>query len=450
MVKYKLKEKKGENRMLKKDSKYFRLGMTFLTVIILGIVFYTTLNNVGTVFGAIKKLLNLFSFVFYGIAFAYLMNPIQKLVEKGIKKLLVRSNMTERGLNKLSRGVSVVVALLTFLAILYGLIAMVVPQLVDTLTETFSQENLQNYYEKITTWLNNVTKGTPLEDWLTEQDPVKAVQNWLTKEINIFSTLGDAVSEVYGAAKVLINMLIGLVAAIYLLISKEKFISQAKKFTVAVFKPKHANRIFEIGRLTNKSFGEFVVGKLIDSLIIGVLSYIGMLILRLPYPLLSSALVGIFNIIPFFGPLIGIVPAALLILLQSPIQCLYFLIFEIALQQVDGNIIGPRILGDRMGVSGFWILVAITVLGSQFGLPGMILGVPLFTIFYTLVSQAVRNALQKKQLPMDTDKYYSILAVEDLKKHEQEFGAPTVFQSGDSFEEEYDPDDDFEYDDTGV
>ena len=435
--------------MLHKDSKYFRLGLTLLTVIILSILFYITLNNVGTVFNAVKMILNVFSFVFYGIAFAYLMNPIQKLVEKGLKKLFGRRNMTERGVNKLSRTVSVIVALLVFVAIVYGLIAMVVPQLVETLTETFSQENLQNYYDKITTWLNNVVKDTPIEDWLQERDPVKAVQDWVTKEINIFSTLGDAVNEVYGVAKVLFNMIIGLVAAVYLLGSKEKFIAQVKKLVTAVFKPRLANRVFEIGRLTNRSFGGFIVGKLIDSLIIGVLSYIGMLIIGLPYPLLSSALIGFFNIIPFFGPLIGIVPAALLILLQSPIQCLYFLIFEIALQQVDANIIGPRILGGRLGISEFWILVSITVLGSVFGFPGMVLGVPLFTILYTLISEAVRSALKKKALPEETEEYYSIQAVEDLTKPGKEPEEAAVLAGGDSFETEYDPDDDFEYDDPG-
>jgi predicted PurR-regulated permease PerM len=444
------KKGKEENAVFKKEGKYFRLGLTLLTVIILSILFYITLENVGTVFGAIKQVLSLFSFVFYGIAFAYLMNPIQKLVEKGLKKLFGRRNVTERGLHKLSRTVSVIVALLSFLAILYGLIAMVVPQLVESLTETFSQENLQNYYDKITTWLNNVVRGTPVEDWLQERDPVKAVQDWVTKEINIFSTLGNAVNEVYGVAKVLFNMIIGIVAAVYLLISKEKFIAQTKKIIVSVFRPKTADRLFEIGRLTNRSFGGFIVGKLIDSLIIGILSYIGMIILGLPYPLLSSALVGIFNIIPFFGPLIGIVPAALLILLQSPIQCLYFLIFEIILQQVDANIIGPRILGGRLGISEFWILVSITILGGVFGFPGMILGVPAFTVFYTLISQAVRNALKKKTLPVETDEYYPILTVEDLKEHDREFGEAAVFYSEDNYETEYDPDDDFEFDDPGA
>lgn len=436
--------------MLQKESKYFRLGLTLLTVIILSILFYITLDNIGTVFQAVKQILSVFSFVFFGIAFAYLMNPIQKLVEKGIQKLLKRTNMTERGMRKLSRRLSVVAALLTFLAIVYGLLALVIPQLWESLQETFSADNLQNYYVKITTWLKNVLRDSPFEDWLVETDPVRIIQNWInTEQQNILEKLGEAVSGAYGIAVVIVNMLIGLVAAVYLLMSKEKFIAQTKKLTVAVFRQKTADKLFEIGRLTNRSFGGFIVGKLIDSLIIGVLSYIGMVIFRMPYPLLISTLVGFFNIIPFFGPFIGIGIGAILILLQNPLTCLYFLIFEIILQQVDANVIGPRILGGRLGISEFWILVSITILGSVFGFPGMILGVPVFTVFYTLISQAVRNALHKKELPEGTDEYYSILAVEDLNKHEQEFGEATVFYSGDTFETEYDPDEDFEYDDTG-
>ena len=433
--------------MFRKDSKYFRLGLTLLTVIILSVLFYLFVNNIGLVFSVLKRIISVFSFVIFGIVFAYLMNPVLKLVEGLLQKLLNRSNMTERSVRKLSRSLGVAASLIVFFAVIYGLLAMVIPQLWESITETLSSENLQNYYTKITTWLNNTVRDTPLEDWLQAHDPVKAVQDWLSKELDIFSTLGSAFTEVYGVAKVIVNMIIGIVVAVYLLGSKEKYIAQFKKFIVAVFRPKGADRVFEIGRLANQSFGGFLVGKVIDALIIGVLSYIGMVILRLPYPLLSSALVGFFNIIPFFGPLIGIVPAALLILLQSPLQCLYFLIFEIILQQVDANIIGPRILGGRLGISDFWILFAITIFSALFGFPGMVLGVPAFAVIYTLAAQAINNALRKKQLTEKTEDYYSILTVEDLAKYNKEFSEPTVFFSGDSFETEYDPDDDFEFDD---
>ncbi len=434
--------------MIRRDSKYFRLGRMVLTVIVLCALFVVTLLNIGTVFAAIKKVISVFSFVIYGIVFAYLMNPMLKRVEKFLQSILSKTNMTERGVRKLSRILGVLVSLLVFLALIYGLIAMVIPQLVESVKDTFSQENLQSYYEKITTWLNNTLKGTPLESWIHDTDPVRALQDWITKGLDVFSTLESAFTGVYGIVKVIFNMLIGVVVSVYLLISKERFIAQIKKLVVAAFRPRTADRIFEIGRMTNKSFGGFMVGKLIDSLIIGLISYIGMLIFGLPYALFSSVMIGIFNIIPFFGPFIGIGIGAVLIILQSPIQCLYFLIFEIILQQVDGNIIGPKILGGRLGISDFWILVSITVFGSFFGFGGMIMGVPVFTVIYNLSAQAINNALQKKKHTQQTEDYYSILAVDDLSKYDEDFGEPTVFYSGDTFTTEYDPDDDFEFDDS--
>ena len=434
--------------MIRRDSKYFRLGRMVLTVIVLCALFVVTLLNIGTVFAAIKKVISVFSFVIYGIVFAYLMNPMLKRVEKFLQSILSKTNMTERGVRKLSRILGVLVSLLVFLALIYGLIAMVIPQLVESVKDTFSQENLQSYYEKITTWLNNTLKGTPLENWIHNNDPVRALQEWITKGLDVFSTLESAFTGVYGIVKVIFNMLIGVVVSVYLLISKERFIAQIKKLVVAAFRPRTADRIFEIGRMTNKSFGGFMVGKLIDSLIIGLISYIGMLIFGLPYALFSSVMIGIFNIIPFFGPFIGIGIGAVLIILQSPIQCLYFLIFEIILQQVDGNIIGPKILGGRLGISDFWILVSITVFGSFFGFGGMIMGVPVFTVIYNLSAQAINNALQKKKHTQQTEGYYSILAVDDLSKYDEDFGEPTVFYSGDTFTTEYDPDDDFEFDDS--
>lgn len=433
--------------MLRRDSKYVRLGLTLLTVVILSALFIVALTNIGLVAATVKKIIAVFSFLIWGIVFAYVMNPIQKLVERLLKKLLGRTNMTERGLNKLSRIVGVLVSLLTFLALIYGLLAMVLPELIKSIKTTFSPENLQDYYDQITGWLGETFRGTPLENWMVENDPLRALQDWISDKMDIFSTIGSVVSGAYDVGKELLNVIIGLVVSVYLLIDKERYIAQFKKFLVSILKTKWANKILEIGRFTNQSFGGFMVGKIIDSFIIGLISYVGMLILGLPYPLLSSTLVGLFNIIPFFGPLIGIVPSAILILLQSPIQCLYFLIFEIILQQVDGNIIGPKILGGRMGISGFWVLFSITVFGSVFGFPGMLVGVPVFTVIYALCSEAIDNSLKKKKLSQNTDDYYSILAVEDLAQYDKDYGEPTVFYSGDTFETEYDPDDDFEFDD---
>lgn len=433
--------------MFRRNNKFFALGVTLLMVIILSALFYVIITNLGTVYEAVRRFLGIISSAIYGAVFAYLMNPIMKLVERPVERICANSNITERGLRKLKRAVGVIVSLLVFLAIVYALIAMVVPELVESLSETFSTENLQSFYEQATAWLNDFAKGTPIEDWVREHDPIRAIFDWITKELDLIATLSTAFNEVYGVLKVVFNMIIGIVVAVYLLISKERFQAQSKKLVVAMFKPQRADRIFEIARLTNRSFGGFIVGKLIDSLIIGVISYVGMVIIGLPYALVASVFVGLTNIIPFFGPLIGIVIGGVLILLQNPLDCLYFVIFELALQQVDGNIIGPRILGERLGISDFWILVSITLFGGLFGFPGMILGVPVFTVIYALISQGVNGALKRKNLTEETEAYYSILAVEDLEQYGREFQESTVFHSEDTFETEYDPDDDFEYDD---
>ena len=431
--------------MFQKDSRYFKLGVTLLMVILISVLCYTIFNHLSDFLNGIKSILSVFSSMAFGLVFAYLMNPVMKLVERLVQHLLGQSNITERGLKKLSRSVGVVVALVVFVLIIYAIIAMVVPQLVTSLKELFSQRNLQKYYNTIMTWVDNFAKGTALETWLQEHNLLDYVQN-LFSRINLAQTIGSAFNSVYSVAKILFDVIIGVVFAIYMLVSKDKFIAQTKKLTVAIFPRRAADRILEVARLTNQSLGGFIVGKLIDSLIVGVISYVGMRILGLPYALLGSVFVGVTNIVPFFGPLIGIVIGTILILLQSPLQALYFLIFEFALQQVDGNIIGPKILGDRLGISDFWILVSITVFTGFFGFAGMILGVPVFTVLYTLISTAINKALDKKELPAQTDAYYSILSVEALEEYAKEFGESTVFYSEDTFETEYDPDEDIEYD----
>ena len=429
-------------------NKYFALGMTLLSVIIASVLFYVILTNLGLVFGKISDFIGIISSVIFGMAFAYLMNPIMMFVERMVRRLLRTANITERGLQRLSRALGVIGALLVFLAVVYGLIAMVVPRLISSLEDLFSADNLQNYYEKANEALTRWTKDTPFEEWFLKHDPIKAVTDWIAKELDVFKTISVAFNEVYSVAKTIFNMIVGIVVAVYLLFSKERFISQSKKMVVSLFNEKHANRVLEVAHLANKSLGGFIVGKIIDSTIIGILSYIGMLILRLPFPLVASVFVGLSNIIPFFGPLIGIAIGGVLILLESPIHALYFVIFEFILQQIDGNIIGPKILGGRLGISDFWILVSITVFSGLFGFTGMILGVPVFTVIYTLIAQAVNKALKKKNHTLDLEPYYDAVTVADIDRYRKDFQEPTVFSSGDTFETVYDPDDEFEYEDS--
>ena len=218
----------------------------------------------------------------------------------------------------------------------------------------------------------------------------------------------------------LLNLLIGVVAAVYILWSRDRFLAQIKKIAVAALSQERADRFFDLGRRVHKVFSGFIIGKLVDSLIIGVLCYIGALILRFPYPALIATVVGVTNVIPFFGPFIGAIPCAFLILLVDPLKCLYFIIFIFGLQQLDGNVIGPRILGDTIGISGFWVLVSITVAGSLFGFTGMLLGVPVFAVLYMLLSEIVAEKLRRKHRPVETAAYHGLKQVSELDGYAQQ------------------------------
>lgn len=442
----------GGRKVLHKNNKYVSLGLTLLSVIAIGAILILILFNLGDFYQAIKSFFSLISSVLYGLVFAYLMNPIMKLVERNLTKWLSRGNMPERRVKSLSRGIGIVAALIVFLLSVYALFAAIVPQVVASLEELLSPESLNSGYAKVTEWVDSVIRGTPVENWFNQngESIVKKAQDWIAKEVDFATALSSAAEQVYGIAKGVFNAVIGVVVAVYMLISKDRFQAQAKKITVALFRQDHADRVLELARRTNAIFGGFIVGKIIDSVIMGIICYIGTLILGTPYAMLVSVIVGVTNIIPFFGPLIGLVFCCLLVLLQNPLQALYLAIFLLVLQQVDGNIIGPRILGERLGISDFWILVSIMVFGGLFGFAGMLIGVPVFTLIYSLINDGVNRALKKKQQPLQTDLYYSILTVSDLSKYKKEYSDSTVVYSEDTFETEFDPDDDIEYDDADL
>lgn len=430
----------------KKYGKYISLGVTLLLVVIASATFIVILSHLSTFFSVLAAVARVGSFLLYGAFFAYLMNPVMKLVDKGVGKLLGRTNMTDRNVRRLSRVISVIVAVITFLLVLAAVVVLIVPQLVVSLQELFNAEKLRDYYTQIITWADNVTKGTALEGVIGEYAPklLTEAQNWLTEEVlgNLVSYLMNILSETYN---VTYSFFLGLVVAIYFLFSKEKFQAQAKKLTVAIFRPKHADRILEISRRTNVVFGGYIVGKILEALIVGVLSYVVFLILGIPYATLLAVIMGLGILVPIFGPLIAAAIGLLLVVLLSPGHTLYFLIAVIVLLQVDGNIIGPKILGNRLGLSNFWVVVIIALFSGLFGIGGLLFGLPIFAVVYSILRDAIGNALKKKGRTLDTDAYYSIMAVSDLNQYKKEFGEPTVFFSEDTYDTEYDTDEDLEY-----
>ena len=220
---------------------------------------------------------------------------------------------------------------------------------------------------------------------------------------------GNFVSSfVSNAVSFLKNVFVGLIAAIYMLSSKDTFAAQSKKLIYSVFEVDTANMILENLRFVHKVFGGFISGKLLDSLIIGVITFFCITILNMPYVLLISVIIGVTNIIPFFGPFIGAVPSTMLILLanlDNPLKAVYFVLFILVLQQFDGNILGPKILGDSTGLASFWVLFAILVFGGLFGFVGMIVGVPLFAVIYSAISGLVNKSLRKREMSQKTTDY---------------------------------------------
>ena len=188
---------------------------------------------------------------------------------------------------------------------------------------------------------------------------------------------------------------------------------QSKKIIYSIFKPKTGNVIIETCQKASEIFGGFITGKIIDSIIIGIIAYIGCLILRIPSAVLVAVIVGVTNVIPVFGPFIGAIPSLIIVVLQSPLHALYLLIFIIILQQVDGNIIGPKILGSSTGLSSFWVMFAILVGGGCFGFVGMLLGVPVFAVIYYIIRRVVNHSLRKKKLPERTKEYVEMVAVNE-------------------------------------
>lgn len=400
---------------LHRNEKYFKWGLTAFFVIVAGALFWIVFSNLPGFYNMILDFFGIISPILFGFLFAYLMNPIMKRVRALLEKLLARTKLTEKKQLLLAKTGGLVVSLLVLLLAIYALIALIVPNIISSLEELLQQNRIDGYVARITEWVNDIFAGTRFEQWFHDNldSLLKLIMDWL-KNIDLPKLLSGLTSSVYSVVMSVFNMLVGIVAAVYILLYEKKLCAQAKKLTVAVFNTKHADRLFEIARRTNRIFSGYVIGKIIDAILVGVITYFAMLIMRMPFAPLIAVLVGVTNIIPFFGPFLGAIPSALLLLIEKPIDALYFIIFILVLQMIDGNIIENRILGEKLGISDLWVLVAILVFGGIFGFGGMLLGVPIFAVIYTLITDGVNERLRRKRYPTETDLYYTLQCVEEL------------------------------------
>lgn len=390
-----------------KHRPYFRWGITIFLVFVCCILFFFAVLRFGELKALLKTILHILEPIIWGVVIAYLLWPIVAQVRNFLVPRLSFIKSEKRRKN-IGLGLGILCALSLMILIISVLVSMVLPELINTIMTLVN--NFNTYVETVETWITNLLADNPqiqtairtsfdsLAEWVSNW-----IQTDLLKQLNVLVT--GLTSGVIGVGKALMNFIIGIIVSIYIFASKENFTGQFKKILYAILKPEQVNLILDVLHHSDKIFGGFISGKILDSLIIGILCFIVLSVLKMPYTVLVSVIVGVTNVIPFFGPFIGAIPSAFLILLVSPQQCLIFILFILILQQVDGNIIGPAILGDSTGLSSFWIIFSILLGGGLFGFAGMILGVPICGVIYYIVKRVVEQRLKQRHFPSETAAY---------------------------------------------
>lgn len=395
------------------DKKYLYWGVTAFCVIAASIVFFLILSKISAIKGFFGIILKVVKPVLYGLLFAYLMNPLVKTFERPIlvqwgEKIYGKDSRKSRSF---ARCIAILLALVLVLLIVIGLLWLVLPRLYESIQTLVT--NLPLYFDRMRSTVEEIFKANQdVEDYVLGlfDNLSQTLSSFLSGDLvnELKTVLVSITSSVYAVVMEIVYIAIGFIVAVYILTSKERFAAQTKKVLYSIFDVQHATDIIEEAHEVNEIFIGFVSGKILDSLIIGVICYISLNIIQMPYKELVSVIVGVTNVIPFFGPFIGAVPSAFLILLVDPFKCLIFVIYILILQQIDGNIIGPKILGQNTGLSSFWVICAILVGGGLFGFAGMLFGVPVFAVIYRSVKRAVEHSLKKKDVPVKTSDFLKI------------------------------------------
>ena len=364
--------------------------------IALSIIFFFLIYRFDGFGSAISTLTGILMPFIYGAVIAYLLKPVCNSIESFLRRFIPEK------MNGLINALSVALTILFGLLLVYALVMMIVPQLITSVTTLYytARNNLNDFVD----WASHqeiIASNQKLLDFIeTSYDNLQdTLDNIVRTKLvpSMQSLLSGAALGVMSFVTFLKNIIIGVIVSVYLLASRKKFGQQCKMILYSLIKPRWADIILEEILYADKMFGGFINGKILDSAIIGVLCYIACLIFKFPSALLVSVIIGVTNVIPFFGPFIGAIPATLLILIQNPIKALWFVLFVLVLQQVDGNIIGPKILGNTTGLSSFWVLFAILLFGGLWGFVGMIIGVPLFAVIYDVLKKFVFHGLRRNE-----------------------------------------------------
>lgn len=393
------------------------------------ILAYYVVNHMPVVKAELAKINDILMPFYIGIIMAYLLCPIYNASVRLAYRLNKGRFRKPRRDFQFARFFGTLIALAFLILVIAGLLILVIPDLWDSIMGLAM--SAPEMAAKAQEWLQEHVNENP-EISMILQGKLANLSDTiiLWAQNNVLPGAEAILTGVMGTLGTMVDIFVALVICVYILNSKEIFVAQSRKLILAVFKTERAEKIFELGKISNQTFGGFINGKIIDSAIIGILCFIAMTVLNIPMTMLISVVIGVTNIIPFFGPFIGAIPSIIILLIVEPIAAIKFGIMVLILQQLDGNIIGPKILGKTTKLASFWVMFAIIVGGGLFGFPGMILGVPVFAILYTYISRGVNNRLKEKQLVTST------LMYEDFSKYnvdkEDVFSENRVNESGDS------------------
>ena len=384
--------------------RYLKIGITGAAILASGILCAFVLFKMPVIISVLKGITEILKPFLYGVVFAYLLAPLCNKIEEKLFQIFPKAKTKAR---RFICFIAIVISLCVAIAVIWLIIMMIIPQVWDSVMKIIQM--VPQKLIVVNNWIEHMLENQPELQAYFEEFSSQAESN-IDSPLNVDtiqkvqSIINSLSVQLFGVLGVVKNIFLGLLISAYLLGSRKLFGAQAGLILHGVFSDKWAKIIEEEIRYTDKMFNGFLVGKIIDSAIIGLLCFAGTSIMGFEAPAFISVIIGITNIIPFFGPFIGAIPCGLLLLLENPMHCLYFIIFIFVLQQLDGNVIGPKILGNTTGVSSFWVLFAILLFGGMWGVVGMVIGVPLFAVIYDIIRKLVYRGLRKhKRESMITD-----------------------------------------------
>ncbi len=392
------------------NEKYKTVALYATVVIVVSALIILAILNFSDVFETVKKFFKILSPFTYGFVIAYLCTPVLNFYERR----LFTFKKAKGDVHRLKRALSLILTVITAAAIIAVLAYAVIPQTVKSVNDfanhfNYYFEQLQGLADELTQKYSDLIFSksySSFTEMLLDHDITFNIKDILSSTVTLFTSSFD---RILSAGKSFVgevfNILMGIFIALYFLAGKEKICAQTKKLLASIQSRRTYLNTIRLARYTHKTFGGFIIGKLIDSAIIGLLSFVVMWIFKIPYYPLLAVIIGVTNIVPTFGPIVGGVIGSVIVLIASPHDTLIFIIIVFLIQQLDGNIIGPKILGDSIGISALWVIVAIVLCGGLFGFGGILIGVPTVAVIYSLIKQSAEKRLKDKDLPQSTAFY---------------------------------------------